>query len=119
MFNPERPNNEPRREAEQIDFFGVLESVVPNEDIVEIALDQFGTKVRIEPTMPQQFEISNAIAQMTATVHYDATGSISNISIERWGESDPIEGAYQDRFRRDAERVLQEYREELGLGTTH
>ncbi len=118
MYNPERPSAKPQ-EAQQIDFFGVLDHVVPNEDSIEVTLDKFGTKFRFDPKLPSRFEISNSTAQMTAEVSFDANGTITNLSISRWYESDGIEPAYQKRFRQDAEAVLRDYREELGLPITH
>ncbi len=115
MHNPEKPSPKPYREPEQIDFFPVLDNVIPNEDSFEIALDNYGTKFRFDPKLPGQFDLSNSTAQMTAEVHFDTSGSITSIYINRWTESDAIEPAYQKRFREDAERVLREYRTELGL----
>lgn len=115
MHNPENLNPKPSQEDRQIDFFPVLDNVVPNEDSIEVVLDKFGTKFRFDPKLPRQFEISNSSAQMTAEVSFDANGTITNLSISRWHESDGIEPVYQNRFRQDAEAVLRDYRDELGL----
>lgn len=103
--------------AEQVDFFEVLDNIIPNEDVQEIALDKFGTSVRFDPKESGRFIISSTSAQMTTIVEFTPTGDISRIETQRWyGESGAIEKSFRERFKKDAEFVIKNHPDLLQIG---
>ncbi len=97
------------RTAQQIDFFAILERTVPNEDIQVFQTGRFSCEIRFDPKQQNQFMMFNYIAQMSATVRIDTSGTIIDITPERFGnEAGEIEPVFYTQFKTEAEQFIKD-----------
>ena len=102
-------------EAIQSDFFDVLDTAIPNEDLRTFKLTP-QTEIIFDPKESNVFYIFDYISQTTAEVHFDRSGKISSLSVVRMGgEAGDIEGSWKIKHEKTAEKILSEQSEFLDL----
>ena len=109
------PKNKPSQDAEQTDFFEILDTVYPSEDIRRIKLNS-RIEIAFNPKEANVFHIFDYISQTTAEVYFDRKREIVSLQVLRFGgEGGAVEGIWKKNHEESAKKILSEQPAFFGL----